>query len=231
MGKVYPGSHFVTAHGSPDLDTTVASFWGWVDAFSARVSEGSTCGMFPAARLSPRSRSAFSSIRFLEMGCFDHLAKTRTTLALSGIDLMTQKGLVRKQTDGIDPSKIDRERSQNAVVLVDEEGYYLGDWRSFDVEGVRQVIMLLNNCLRWFENHLHVKLISLFAKEELSLKDMPSFLKAVFSTKLGDCAPAKEFSEKQRKHVEDYLSRCWVLGRGSMHFRGVCEGDEGAFFI
>ncbi|HUD00985.1 MAG TPA: hypothetical protein VMR37_01545, partial [Rhabdochlamydiaceae bacterium] len=40
MGKVYPGSHFVTAHGSPDLDTTIASFWGWVDAFAARLSEG-----------------------------------------------------------------------------------------------------------------------------------------------------------------------------------------------
>ena len=37
MGKVYPGSHFVTAHGSPDLDTTIASFWGWVDAFATRV--------------------------------------------------------------------------------------------------------------------------------------------------------------------------------------------------
>ena len=40
MGKSYPGSHLVTAHGSPDLDTTIASFWGWVDAFAARVSDG-----------------------------------------------------------------------------------------------------------------------------------------------------------------------------------------------
>jgi len=40
MGKRYAGSHYVTAHSSPDLDTTVASFWGWIDAFGARVSEG-----------------------------------------------------------------------------------------------------------------------------------------------------------------------------------------------
>ena len=40
MGKVYEGSHFVAAHRSPDLDTTIASFWGWVDAFGARVSYG-----------------------------------------------------------------------------------------------------------------------------------------------------------------------------------------------
>ncbi len=42
---------------------------------------------------------------------------------------------------------IDHEREQNAIVLIDEKGYYLGDWRNFDVEGVRQVIMLLNSCL------------------------------------------------------------------------------------
>src|SRR3989338_4888651 len=39
MGKVYEGSHFVTAHRSPDLDTTISSFWGWVDAFGARVGD------------------------------------------------------------------------------------------------------------------------------------------------------------------------------------------------
>lgn len=40
MNRTYPGNHFVAAHLSPDIDTTVASFWGWVDAFAARVSEG-----------------------------------------------------------------------------------------------------------------------------------------------------------------------------------------------
>src|SRR5690606_7545796 len=40
MEKRYSGTHFVTAHNSPDLDTTIASFWGWIDAFAARVSSG-----------------------------------------------------------------------------------------------------------------------------------------------------------------------------------------------
>ena len=40
MGKMYQGSHFVAAHLSPDVDTTISSFWGWVDAFGCRVSEG-----------------------------------------------------------------------------------------------------------------------------------------------------------------------------------------------
>ena len=39
MGKIYEGTHFVTAHKSPDLDTTIASFWGWLDAFAAPAVE------------------------------------------------------------------------------------------------------------------------------------------------------------------------------------------------
>lgn len=38
--KMYDGSHFVIAHLSPDVDTTIASFWGWVDAFAAQVGKG-----------------------------------------------------------------------------------------------------------------------------------------------------------------------------------------------
>jgi hypothetical protein len=209
MGKVYPGSHFVTAHGSPDLDTTIASFWGWVDAFATRVAEGLHLWNVPGGAPTSQIEIGLLFTKIFGEGVFHLLAKTRTTLALSGIDLMTQKGLVRKQTSE-STQMIDHERAENAIVLVDEQGYYLGDWRNFDVEGVRQVIMMLNTCLRWFENHLHLKLIALFAKEELSLKDLPSFVSAVFLIKLGGCQPAKEFSERQRKYVQDYLTK--VLG-------------------
>jgi hypothetical protein len=209
MGKVYPGSHFVTAHGSPDLDTTIASFWGWVDAFAARVSESLHVWNVPGGAPTSQIEIGLLFTQIFGEGIFNSLAKTRTTLALSAIDLMTQKGLVRKQTNE-STQMIDHERMQNAIVLVDEQGYYLGDWRNFDVEGVRQVIIMLNNCLRWFENHLHLKLIALFAKKDLSLKDLPSFIDAVFLTQLGDSHPAKEFSDRQRKYVQDYLTK--VLG-------------------
>lgn len=209
MGKMYPGSHFVTAHGSPDLDTTIASFWGWVDAFAARVSEGLHLWNIPGGPPASQIEIGLLFNNFFGEGIFNLLAKTRTALALSGIELMTQKGLIRKQTSE-SMLTIDHERTQNAIVLVDDLGYYLGDWRHFDVEGVRQVIMMLNNCLRWFENHLHLKLVALFAKEDLSLKDLPSFVDAVFLTKLGDCPPAKEFSERQHQYIQDYLVK--VLG-------------------
>lgn len=37
MNKTYQGSHFVCAHLSPDIDTMIASFFGWLDAFAARI--------------------------------------------------------------------------------------------------------------------------------------------------------------------------------------------------
>lgn len=213
MGKVYPGSHFVTAHGSPDLDTTIASFWGWIDAFAARVSEGMHLWNVPGGVPESQIEIGFLFPQIFGAAVFDFLAKTRTSLALSSIDLMTQKGLVRQRTNA-STSSIDHERLKNAVILIDEQGYYLGDWRNFDAEGVRNVVMLLNDCLRWFENHLHVQLISLFSKETLSLKDLPNFTSAVFLMQIGHCQPAKEFTEKQRNYIQNFLIKVLGITRG-----------------
>ena len=141
-------------------------------------------------------------------GVFQYLAKTRTTLALSGIELLTQQGMMRKHL--CDSFLTIDHKGSNAVVLVDEEGYYLGDWRIIDGEQVRQVIALLNGCLRWFQTHLHAKLISLFSKNKVSVKDLPSFVDSIFLTKIGDCAPAVEFLERQRECLDTYLKK--VLG-------------------
>lgn len=212
MGKVYPGSHFVTAHGSPDLDTTVASFWGWVDAFASRVSEGLHLWNVPGG---PPISQIEISLLFNEIfgeKVFNYLAKTRTSLALSSFDLLSQRGMIKK-TPNESSFTFDR-NNQTAVVLVDDCGYYLGDWRNFDAEGVRQIIMLLNNCLRWFENNLHVKLISLFAKKDLSLKDLPDFIRSVFGIRIIDSQPVKEFTEIQKKHVIAYLVKVLKVKNG-----------------
>jgi hypothetical protein len=54
MGKVYPGSHIVTAHGSPDLDTTIASFGGGWMLLERGLVKGYIYGMFLEEFLSPR---------------------------------------------------------------------------------------------------------------------------------------------------------------------------------
>jgi len=213
MGKVYPGSHYVTAHNSPDLDTTVASFWGWMDAFGARVSDGLHIWNVPGGPPSSQVEISFLFDNILGPTIFDHLTKTRSTLALSGIDLMSQKGVVKKLIDESSFS-IDHERVQNAVMIVDEMGYFLGDWRNFDVEGVRQVVMLLNNCLRWFESHLHIQLTSFFAKEKLSRRDLPPFAQGIFGMQIDECELVKEFTAKQKKHVDAYLTKVLKVEKG-----------------
>ncbi|MES2345304.1 MAG: hypothetical protein V4494_05150 [Chlamydiota bacterium] len=209
MGKHYPGSHYVTAHSSPDLDTTIASFWGWMDAFGAQVGEGLHLWNVPGGPPLSQVEIDLLFIKIFGDGVFTHLAKTRSSLGLSSIELMNQKGVIKKQIQE-STLEIDHERMQKAVIIVDDEGYYLGDWRNFDVEGVRQIVMLLNQCMRWFENHLHVRLISLFAKESLSKNELPELLQSIFSTSFRACQPVREFTEKQRQYLHVYLSK--VLG-------------------
>ena len=208
MGKVYPGSHYVTAHGSPDLDTTVASFWGWADAFCARVSESNHIWNLPDG---PPSANAEIDLLFYQTfgkNIFHFLAKTRTSLALSAFDLMTQKGMIRQEVQ----SQVAAGEYENlrAITLVDEMGYFLADWRSFDAEAVQQITVLFNSWLRWYQSALQAKLISLFSKETLSKKELPAFVESIFRIRIEDCDPAQELTATSRAHVDTYLKN--VLG-------------------
>ncbi len=213
MGKKYAGSHFVTAHASPDLDTTVASFWGWVDAFACQVSDGLHIWNVPGGAAPPQVESALLFHQIFGENLLTHLAKARTSLGVSSLDLLSQKGVVKKKTEESSMSVM-HERGPHAVILVDGQGYYLGDWRAMDVEGVRQVIMLLSQTLRWFENHLHVQLISLFAKEKLTKKELPRFFRSIFDLSFEKCKVVQEMTQKQQAHLEGYLIKVLGVSKG-----------------
>ncbi len=209
MGKVFEGTHFVAAHASPDLDTTVASFWGWVDAFAARVGTGLHIWNVPGGSPSAQVEIDLLFRQHFGDNVFFALAKTGLSLTLSSYDLMTQKGVMKKELK--EPAlSLDHERNQNAIVLIDKQGYYIGDWRTMDVEGVRQVIMLLGTCLNWYESNLHVRLIALFAKPDLNKSEVPNFMQEVLLRKIKECDPAKEFTIRQQEYLQDYLQK--VLG-------------------
>jgi hypothetical protein len=213
MGKVYEGSHIVTAHKSPDLDTTVASFWGWLDAFAARVSDGMHLWNLPGGPPASQIEIDWMFRDLFGSAVFTHLAKMRTALHISASDLMTRTGMIAKQlSDSI--ANIDHGRDQSAVVIVDDEGFYLGDWRSIDVEGVQEIILLLSSCLRWFQNSLNLHLIGFFAKDPLHLKEMKPELKKFFETRIADCEPALEFTFKQKQKTEDFLVKVLLLKEG-----------------
>jgi hypothetical protein len=211
MGKTYAGSHFISAHMSPDLDTAVASFWGWLDAFGSRVGEGLHLWNVPGGAPPEQITSVFQE--FFGEAFFSHAAVSHPCLKLSARDLVKQKGFVKKHGD-TPTSNIDHGRTQNTVVLVDDHGAYLGDWRCSDVEGVKQVAALLDHCLHWFENHLYVKLVSLFAKKDLTAADARQFISHLMDQKVADCKPAKGYSAGQRQQLQDCLIHVLKIPQG-----------------
>lgn len=206
MNRTYSGTHFVAAHLSPDVDTMMASFWGWMDAFAARVSSGIHLWSLPGGPPDSPVTSIFSDM--FGKAVFQIAARTAPTLTLTAMDLVSQKN-VKKLLGNTLIGDIDHS-PQTAIILVDEQGNYLGDWRDSDIEVVRQISILFKSCLRWFENNLHTKLISLFAKKDLSVNHFPSFNTSVFDVKIKDCEPALEFNEKQKKDLDLFFKK--ILG-------------------
>lgn len=211
MNKVFGGSHFVAAHLSPDVDTMVASFWGWVDAFAARVGSARHIWSLPGGPPDSPVSQVFQE--FFGKAVFSALASKSGSLTLSSIDLLTQKGFHKKHGNAT-LSTLDLSPGERAVILVDENGHFQGDWQSADVEPIRKIIIRFKSCLRWFENNLHVKLISLFTKKNLNKADIPSFLSSVFDVSINDCEPVKEFTERQKNDLHDFFLKVLGLENG-----------------
>lgn len=211
MGKVFYGTHFVVAHLSPDVDTMIASFFGWMDAFAARVGTGQHVWSLPGGP--PDSPVTTILKEYFGKNAFITTARVAGTLTLSAIDLVTQKNVLKEKGD-TSISTLDHGANDKAVILINEQGHFLGDWHTSDVELVRQIIILFKSCLRWFENNLHVKLITLFAKQELKIQDIPPFLAELFDVKIKDCEPAQEFTDEQKKDLDRFFKDVIHLPKG-----------------
>ncbi len=230
MGKVYEGSHFVSAHKSPDLDTTVASFWGWLDAFAARVGDGLHLWNLPGGEAPPQIEIDILFRDIFGASVFTHVAKNRLALSLTGKDLLSQKGVLRV-TPSASIASIDHDRENKAVMVVDEQGFYLGDWRGMDVEGVRQVVILLSSSLRWFENNIHLQWISLLAQNDLHRETAEAVLEALFSSQILQSEPVQGFSLKEKKNVQGFIQKVLGLQEGlqcSFEQLGTCLARFGS---
>ena len=213
MGKSYKGTHFVTAHMSPDLDTLVASFWGWMDAFAARVSDGLHIWNIPGGPPYQQIEVKILFQDFFGENIFDLISKNRLSLTLTSLDLLTQSGMNKKSSQEL-ALNFDHERGRSAIILVDDKGFYLGDWRAIDVEGVRQIVMNFNNCLMWIESNFHIQLISCFAKAHLTVDHVSKVIRDLLDMKLGLCHSCKELPPTHIKFVNDYLVKALCIEKG-----------------
>lgn len=211
MHKIFSGTHFVTAHLSPDVDTMIASFWGWIDAFAARVGTGMHLWCLPGGP--PDSPVTTLVKEIFSDGTFSIVARTPSTLTLSAMDLVNYQKLTKEKGSKL-VAEIDHGANENAIILVNDQGNYLGEWRTSDVELVLPVTIAFKACLRWFENNFHTKLISLFAKPDLKVSDFPALNAALFEVQIKDCGPAKEFSKKQNEHLNDLFIKIFAMNKG-----------------
>jgi len=217
MSKTFAGTHFIAAHASPDIDTTIASFWGFVDAFGAKVAEGvhrwSLPGTFPDSHFTSLFKQLFSPF------VFETVARTVPTLTLTALDLVTQKEMIKVHEETLS-SSLDETHAGKAIVLVDDEENYKGDWRSSDTDAVRHIVILFTTLIRWFENRIQSTLIATFAKKNISLSDIKSALSPIFDATISSIDPVSDYSDNQKQQLSLYLTK--VLG--------VTAGCSASFF-
>ncbi len=199
-GKIFEGSHFVLAHLSPDVDTTVASYLCWLEAFSAPVSNRLQIWNVPNGEPS----SPVMNIMKENLGeeIFDIAMQKKTILSLTAEDLLTTEGFIKSEGN-VSISSLDHGLSEKAIVLVDKEGQYLGDWRASDVEVVRQIIVLFKGALKNLENNFLIGLTRLLANPKFEKKDIERYLKDTFDKTF----ESDELSDQESKWLDNTLKR------------------------
>lgn len=215
LGKTLPGSHFVAAHLSPDIDTAVASFWGWLDAFSCRLSEGLHYWSLPKGLSDGHIKKFFK--KSIHPSFFEVLPKPDPTLSVTALDLITQKDSIKVPLNVHADSINHGEEGNLAIVLVDEKGMYQGDWRSQDAEATRQVIDTAIVVLRWFKNTLITRLIAALAKDPVSQHDLASTIDDVLKMHLKECDAITEMADRSKKQLQSYMKRLFRLSSSFSH--------------
>ena len=212
-GQFFPGSHYSYGHISPDLDTTVASFACFLSAFGAKVGEGRHHWVLPGGPPKESMEIDFFFKKALGEEVFSAIGSSSTKFIISALDLISQKNIIRKLSSTL-TYDIDPERGRQAVILVDERGCYLGDWRSVDVDPVRSIIDRFRSFLSEYQNRFVVGLITLFSKDPLESKDWANFLNQIFLSKFSESLSARELTEKQRVLLDKFIKEVLFIPNG-----------------
>ncbi|MFZ4772994.1 MAG: CBS domain-containing protein [Chlamydiia bacterium] len=196
-GGQLPGSLVVTAHMSPDIDTVVTSFNGWMDAFEMDVCTGLHRWNVPN---DPKEILEVKLLFLDRFGpdFFAVLSDNRTQLTMTALDLATTAGVkIHKLEDRT--LEVSLEGKQHAVCVLDDNGDLSGVWLAEDVERVRLVIDGLNHSIRWAQNAFFQAMVS---KESNANKLLDTLFK--------ELEPVVEFSPRQKEYLDLFLDA--VLG-------------------
>ncbi len=181
LGGTFKGSHFSVAHFSPDVDSVIASFHGFLDAFAAKVGTGMHYWNVPSGPPSGSIEIENLFGKALGKGVFNALVNTSRALSLTSMDLVSQKNiLVKKQSDK--SIGINHRRSQNSVIVTDEKGRYLADWRDVDYDEVRMVINNFSLILRNIEQALYMAAIDFLTNKA----KIGSLIDTILNKKISD---------------------------------------------
>ncbi|MCB1213543.1 MAG: hypothetical protein KDK40_04515 [Chlamydiia bacterium] len=211
FGQTFFGSHFVVSHLSPDIDTTIGSFWGWVDAFGGKVSEGIHYWCLPNAKPDAYMHMVFK--RLISVNALHCLVRTASTLSMTALDLANHNRLDPHKNDA-HITLLTHDDENRSMIYVDQEGYYLGDWRSHDFEGVRQISMMFNSCMRWLENQLNTKLIGFFSTKGLQAESVKDLISEIEILQLKDSESVLELPSKHRKNFHEFCRSILGLPKG-----------------
>lgn len=205
--KLHPGSHTVCAHKAPDLDTSVTSFWGWLDAFGARIGESMHLWNLPGGRLGQVESLIFE--QFLGKDYLEHLAKRRESIEPLSIELVSPRAQAStapleafkgtsSAPSGFAPfqlytkedrlSKLTLEHYKEALVIVDEEGYYLGQWHRSDMAQALSILSLLTHTFTWIQNEILSRLMKVLAQPNISWDVMEQAIEGIYALKILDAA-------------------------------------------
>lgn len=211
LGKVHFGSHFVSAHLSPDLDTTVASFIGWLDAFAARVGSGQHLWNLPGGPSSKHLATLFTKV-FGE-AFFSVLAHADGSMRLSAMDLLTTDSILYAE-GACSLTHLDHNMGNTAILYVDAKGYYHGDWRGSNFEPVEQITTRFDRILRTFSHAIHVDLLALFAEEGSPEKEIFKLYEKRFCQTLGFVLKEIDAASPYQERLDLFCKKVLLLDAG-----------------
>ncbi len=209
----FPGSHYSYGHISPDLDTTVASFACFLAAFGAKVGEARHHWVLPGGPPKESMEIDFFFKKALGQDVFKNIGSSSAKFNISALDLISQKNIIKESPSNL-TYNIHPEVENHAVILTDERGCYLGDWRLGDVDAVRSVVTRFKRFLSEYQNEFIVGIISLFSEHDICSKDLDAYLNGKFSKLFRDSFSFKELTLKQVALMDLFIRDVLLINKG-----------------